>query len=111
MGVINLSSPPLHGSLLVVFSADAVLKVYQGMMDITYDKINADVSDAVGELTNMIYGTTKTELNKNGYHLEMTIPRVFQGNQPIAPEKQGTTLIIPFEFMNQYKFHVCATIP
>ncbi len=59
------------------------------MLGEKHTQINAEVSDAVGEMTNMIYGSAKTTLNQLGYNFEMAIPTVISGDFKISHANKG----------------------
>ena len=44
------------------------------------DPASQDVSDAVGEITNMIAGGCKSRLSDEGFNLYMSIPNILRGN-------------------------------
>jgi chemotaxis protein CheX len=67
-GVIGLSGKAT-GAVVLSVSAPVAFKVVETLLGTHVDEINADVVDAVGELTNMIAGGAKTALS----HLEMSI--------------------------------------
>lgn len=96
-GIIGMVSGEMKGTLLITFSRDSVFKILENMLGETYTDFTPEVKDAVGELTNMIYGSAKTTLNKTGYNFEMAIPTVITGQFDIASVHTGVTLAIPFE--------------
>ncbi len=106
VGSIGLTSQTWKGSLMVCFSKDAILKILENMLGEKYTEVNKDVADAVGELTNMIYGSTKTVLNQMGYTFEMAIPQVVTGNFTISQPPKGATLVVPFQLQDKSKFEV-----
>jgi chemotaxis protein CheX len=75
-GVIGLSGKAT-GAVVLSVSAQVAFKVVETMLGTHVNEINADVVDAVGELTNMIAGSAKTALS----HLEMSIglPSIITG--------------------------------
>jgi chemotaxis protein CheX len=75
-GVIGLSGKAT-GAVVLSVSAPVAFKVVETLLGTHVDEINADVVDAVGELTNMIAGGAKTALS----HLEMSIglPSIITG--------------------------------
>ena len=109
-GMVGMVAPPLKGTLLITFSKDAILHVCENMIGEKYPEINKDVSDAIGELTNMIYGQAKATLNQMGYNFEMAIPSVIRGDFIIAKASKGATLVIPFNLKNNTTFYVEITV-
>ncbi|HWB12806.1 MAG TPA: chemotaxis protein CheX [Pirellulales bacterium] len=75
-GVIGLSGK-VTGAVVLSVSTPLAFKVVETLLGTRVSDINADVVDAVGELTNMIAGGAKTALA----HLDMSIglPSVVTG--------------------------------
>lgn len=109
-GMVGMVAPPLKGTLLISYSKDSILHILENMLGEKYTEINNDVSDAVGEMTNMIYGSAKTTLNQMGYNFEMAIPSVISGNFTITQADRGATLVIPFGLNNGSTFYVEITV-
>lgn len=105
-GMVGMVAPPLRGQLLISYSKDAILQIYENMIGEKREDIDQDIKDAVGELTNQIYGSAKTTLNQMGYKFEMAIPMVIHGNFTVYQENPGATLVIPFELSNKAVFFV-----
>jgi CheY-specific phosphatase CheX len=53
--------------------------------------------DAVGELTNMVFGQVKSELNGRGYQIKLGIPCVVTGRGHFVSQfHRGRYMIVPF---------------
>ena len=65
------------GTIVLTLSRIAALQVLNRMLGIEVTEINADVCDAVGELTNMIAGSAKAQLEK--MKLSVSIPNIISG--------------------------------
>ena len=109
-GMVGMVAPPLKGTLIISFNKESIFQIMENMLGEKHTEINKDVSDAVGELTNMIYGTAKTALNQMGYNFEMAIPSVIRGEFVLSKSSKGATLVIPFELKNNSVFHVKITV-
>lgn len=110
-GMVGMVAPPLKGTLMISFSKDSILHIIENMLGEKHTELSNEVSDAVGELTNMIYGTAKTALNQMGYNFEMAIPSVIRGEFTVASKaSKGATLVIPFELKNNSVFFVKITV-
>jgi chemotaxis protein CheX len=96
-GIIGMIAGEVRGNLVIAFTSAGVFKILENMLGETHTEMTPDVTDAVGELTNMIYGSAKTTLNKLGYNFEMAIPTVISGQFQVANVHSGITLCIPFE--------------
>ncbi len=105
-GMVGMVAPPLKGTLLISYGKESIFHILENMLGEKYSEINSDVSDAVGEMTNMIYGSAKTTLNQSGYNFEMAIPTVISGDFKISHADKSATLVIPFNLTNGSTFYV-----
>lgn len=96
-GMVGMVAGSMKGTLTISFSKEAILEVFENMLGEKHPEINSEICDAVGEMTNQVYGTAKTTLNQLGYSFEMAIPTVIQGQFQISKYHTGTTLVIPFK--------------
>lgn len=95
-GIIGMVAGDAKGTLLICFTSKSAYKIIENMLGEVHTHLTPEVTDAVGELTNMIYGSAKTTLNKLGYQFEMAIPTVVTGDFQISGSHNGVTLSIPF---------------
>lgn len=97
-GVIGLISEAFSGAVVISFPADTFLKIMSRMLGETYTEINKDIQDGAGELTNIIFGQAKVELNKNGFGIKTAIPSVVAGaGHTVQSMTRGPRMVIPFE--------------
>jgi chemotaxis protein CheX len=75
-GVIGLSGKAV-GTVVLNFSEQVALKAASAMLLMDMETLNEDVLDAVGELTNMVAGAAKAELEE--YELQVSLPNVITG--------------------------------
>jgi len=75
-GVIGLSGKAV-GTVVVSFSTQVALKAASTMLLMEATQIDDDVIDAVGELTNMVAGAAKAELEE--FKLMVSLPNVITG--------------------------------
>ncbi len=55
-------------------------------------------ADAIGEITNMIFGRIKTELNERGYQVRLSLPSVVTGpSHFINHLHEGRFMLVPFD--------------
>ncbi len=96
-GIIGLTGHA-EGSLAVSFSESCALKIVENMVGEKYKELNQEVGDCVGELTNMISGDARAQLQKLGFNFTAAIPTIVRGkNHSIRHLPQGgTTIMIPF---------------
>ncbi len=94
-GIIGLSGKAI-GTVVLSLGEPVALKVTAAMLGETPPKMNGDVVDTIGELTNMIAGSAKAQLE----HLAMSVslPSVIMGsNQRVAFPGDIRPIAIPFE--------------
>jgi len=75
-GVIGLSGKAV-GTVVMSLSEEVALKATSTMLMCETESIDEDVVDAVGELTNMVAGAAKAELEE--YELQVSLPNVITG--------------------------------
>jgi chemotaxis protein CheX len=93
--VIGLSGKA-NGSVVLSLSRPVAYLVVERMLGQEADQIDAEVVDAVGELTNMIAGSAKSHLSQ--YELSLGIPNVIVGrNHTIFFPSNVRPLCIQFE--------------
>ena len=95
-GIIGMVAGEAKGTLIICFTSKSAFKIIENMLGEVHTNLSPDVTDAVGELTNMIYGSAKTTLNKMGYMFEMAIPTVVTGDFQVSGNHTGVKLSIPF---------------
>ncbi len=94
-GVIGLSGKAV-GTVVVSFSTQVALKAASTMLMMEATQIDDDVIDAVGELTNMVAGAAKAELEE--YDLMVSLPNVITGPaHEVHFPSEVTPIIIAFE--------------
>jgi chemotaxis protein CheX len=96
-GLIGLVGPQTKGSLSITFEQKLVLQIMQNMLGENPGKINEEVTDLVGEITNRVTGGAKNLLGQKGYEFEMATPMVVSGKgHTISHKANGTKIIMPF---------------
>jgi len=93
-GVIGLSGKA-QGTVVLELSREAALSATEAMLQERPAEINGDVTDAIGELVNMIAGSAKAKLE----HLSMSVslPTVITGkNHCVEFPTKVTPICIPF---------------
>ncbi len=105
-GVVGMVSNQYKATLTLSFPKPAILQILENMLGEKYDDITAEVFDAVGELTNMIYGSAKGTLNDLGYNFEMAIPTVIKGQFIMLQHSKSATLVIPFKLSETTEFYI-----
>lgn len=97
-GVIGMASDQISGNLILSFDEPSILGIVSRMLMEQYSEISDQVVDAVGEITNMICGGAKSELNQKGYVFNMATPMMIRGlNVEISQLTEGPVMSIPFQ--------------
>lgn len=95
-GVIGITGQS-NGTVSITFDEGSILKIVSNMLGEEFKEVNHDVVDAVGELTNMISGQARRELEEVGIVFEGAIPSVITGkNHEIIHISDGPKIAIPF---------------
>ncbi len=69
-----------HSGIIAVFGSKAIaLKITSNMLGIEASKIDQDVKDAMGELTNMIGGSLKNKICETFGAMHLSVPIVIAG--------------------------------
>jgi chemotaxis protein CheX len=100
-GLIGMVGPSTKGSLSISFDKPLALAIMQGMLGENPGTINEEVTDMVGEITNMVTGGAKNLLSKKGYDFDMATPIVVSGkSHSITHKFDGPKIMIPFTAKN-----------
>ena len=94
-GVIGLSGRA-KGTIVLGLGREAALSAAEALLQERPPEINADVTDAVGELANIIAGSAKAQLE----HLRLSVglPTVITGKgHCVEFPRQVTPICIPFQ--------------
>lgn len=96
-GIVSTSGGGFRVCLLLEFETSAILGIVNKMLCESYSALDAQVADAVSELTNMLLGTLKRSLSGAGLKLEPAIPRVVCGRGVPLRELEGRAFsVLPF---------------
>jgi chemotaxis protein CheX len=95
-GIIGITGEA-NGTISVTFDEGSILGIVSKMFGEELKEMNADIADAVGELTNMISGQARQQLEKNGREFQAAIPTVVTGkDHQINHITSGPIVAIPF---------------
>ena len=96
-GIIGITGEA-NGTISVTFDEGSILGIVSKMFGEELTEINAEISDAVGELTNMISGQARRKLEENGREFKAAIPSVVTGkDHEINHITSGPIVAIPFK--------------
>jgi chemotaxis protein CheX len=79
-GIIGFTSDKAKGSMVITFSESAILDIANKMLGQKKEKLNNEIADLVGEITNMVTGGGKKKLSEQGYKFELAIPSTVMEN-------------------------------
>jgi chemotaxis protein CheX len=107
-GVIGLTGE-VSGTFSVSYSEKSILAIVSNMFGEEVKEINEEIKDAVGEITNMISGQARQELDRLGRSLRAAIPTVIMGkNHTITHVTAYPIIAIPFStFKGDFTIEVC----
>jgi len=96
-GMIGMIGPQTKGSLSISFEESLALEIMEKMLGERPDSIDEEVTDMVGEITNMVTGGAKNMLGEKGYEFDMATPIVVSGKgHTINHKGDGPKILIPF---------------
>jgi chemotaxis protein CheX len=101
-GVMALSGAEGEQKGMLAFSTSkqGALAIYKQLMHQEFQEINAEIIDGTGELTNIISGRARYELEKEGVHLYAHVPIIFSGkNAEVNFITKVSIISIPFFFV------------
>lgn len=109
-GLINISGHAA-GTIALTMSEGAILAIVTNMIGEEYRRLNDEVADAVGELTNMISGQARRSLAELGMTFSASTPSVIMGKgHTVNHVGAGPILVIPFETDGgEFSVEVCFT--
>jgi chemotaxis protein CheX len=94
-GMIGITGS-IHGMVVVSLSRPAAMRATEALLGMQPSSLDGDVTDAVGELANMIAGGAKMRFNR--CDLSIGLPTVVCGkNHVISFPSQSTPISLPFE--------------
>ena len=95
-GLIGMVSDQAKGSLSITFEGPLAIATMKNMVGEGPDEINEEITDLVGEITNMVTGGAKRMLSEKGIEFDMATPMVVSGKEHTIHHKaEGPVVIIP----------------
>jgi len=95
-GLIGMVSEQTKGSLSITFEATLAIETMKKMVGEGPDEVNEEITDLVGEITNMVTGGAKRMLSEKGFEFDMATPVVVSGkDHTISHKADGPIVIIP----------------
>jgi len=94
-GIIGLSGKA-SGMVVLTLNREVALRAARALLGDGIQEINSDVADVIGELTNMIAGGAKGQLEQ--FEMSVSLPSVIMGkNHVIQFPSNATPICIPFD--------------
>jgi chemotaxis protein CheX len=94
-GVIGLTGKAV-GTVVLSMEREVAIRATEVMLEQRPSSLDADVSDSIGELTNIVAGNAKAQLER--YEMSLTIPTVIIGkNHHVDFPRSVTPIVIPFD--------------
>ncbi len=95
-GIIGITGE-VNGSVSVTFDEGSILQIVSNMFGEDMKELNSEIADAVGEISNMISGQARKDLEEEGKVFQAAIPSVITGkNHVIRHITNGPRVAIPF---------------
>ncbi len=101
-GIINLvqdaSKDQVEGTLILSFPSETIFAMLTKIYNRPFTSVDKNVKSGVGELTNIVFGIFKANLNRNGYSFQMALPNVVYGEgHAVYISRPGKSLTMPFQ--------------
>ena len=108
-GIIGLSGGA-KGAVIISFPTKTALQTVSAFIGLYVTTIDADVTDAVGELANIIAGAAKADLQ--GLNVTISLPSVVVGtNHKVTTPKDIPSIVIPFNCSHgDFVVEVCIAV-
>jgi chemotaxis protein CheX len=101
-GVIGMAQSHLEGTLTLCLTFETVRDILPQVVGKSVSITHEMAVDAVGEITNMIFGQLKAKLGQRGYQLKLGIPCVVTGKGHFVSQfHRGKYMIVPFNLDGQ----------
>lgn len=98
---LEIKSGDISGQIRFHFTYKALAGIYHGMVGDNTPPVISDVTDVLGELSNVCYGIAKGRLNREGYSLGMALPHAGKSADLPPLESGRPNMIIPFTVFNE----------
>jgi len=96
-GVMSMIGRKGNASIALTFSEAAICHIANEMLHGEFTAIDGMVIDLVGELANMVLGGAKSELEKEGYFFQLSLPTIILGcDYLIAHKTDAPIIMLPF---------------
>ncbi len=96
--VMQMSSPSVKGQLVLSFTTQSILAITSKILGEEFTEIDNDVTDMLGEITNIATGGAKAILEKDGFDFDMARPVVeLKAGYDNLDIPSKTQIVIPYK--------------
>jgi chemotaxis protein CheX len=101
-GVIGIAQSKLEGTLALCLTFETMRDILPQVVGKSISVTHEMAVDAVGEITNMIFGQVKAGLGDRGFSLRLGIPSVVTGKGHFVSHfHRGRYMVVPFRMDDQ----------
>ena len=101
-GVIAMVQDQLEATLTLCLTQETVRGLLPQIVGNSVAITHEMAVDAVGEMTNMVFGQIKHDMSERGFHLKLGIPCVVTGKGHFVSQfHRGRHMIVPFHIDGQ----------
>lgn len=109
-GIMAMVQDELEGTLILCLTQETVRGLLPQVIGNAVTITHEMAIDAVGEITNMVFGQIKRDLSERGYCLKLGIPCVIYGKGHFVSQfHRGPHMIVPFHIDGQlFQIYIAA---
>lgn len=98
LSLVTLKSQRFYGEVFLGFEKNLIFQAFENLFEETVEEINEEIISTACEILNMTLGTAKIELNdKDGYGVQMAIPRTLEPEELKTHWLEPSALIVPLQ--------------
>lgn len=106
-GEVDLSGTNVAGAMSISFEEPCIVSIVNSMLGESFRCIGPEVTDAVGEITNMISSGAKKDLAEAGLKIGMAVPSLIHGAGRPLWDNAGLTEVVILPFSLEFgKFEI-----
>ena len=107
-GIVGITQDRLEGTFTVCFSIASMRNIIPRLLGPGVEVTVDIAADAMGEITNMIFGRIKTDLNERGHNVRLSLPSVVRGPSHFINHLHGGRyMMMPFDVEgNEFQVHL-----
>ena len=95
-GIIEITGHNFQGSIAISFSKELIIELTKRMLHMEIVEIDATAQDLAKEMSNMLIGGAKSDMDDEGYHADMSVPSLVMGSgHKIVHTLKAPTKLIP----------------